>query len=53
MSTSQIDDQIAKYSQTFTKLVDEVGRVLVGQEEMVSRLLIGMLTGGISAVTRR
>ena len=27
-------------------LIAEVGKVLVGQEEMVSRLLIGLLTGG-------
>lgn len=46
MSASQIDEQIAKYSQTLSKLIDEVGRVLVGQEQMVSRLMIGMLTGG-------
>ncbi|MFK7738152.1 MAG: AAA family ATPase [Pirellulaceae bacterium] len=29
-----------------TNLRDEVGRVLVGQEHMLSRLLIGLLTGG-------
>ncbi|QDV57024.1 MULTISPECIES: AAA family ATPase [Rosistilla] len=46
MTAPQIDEQIAQYSQTCTKLIDEVGRVLVGQEAMVSRLLIGMLTGG-------
>ena len=46
MNASQIDDQIAKYSQSCSRLVDEVGRVLVGQETMVSRLLIGLLTGG-------
>ena len=27
-------------------LVDEVGKVLVGQERMVERLLVGLLTGG-------
>ncbi|MEZ6087236.1 MAG: MoxR family ATPase [Pirellulaceae bacterium] len=46
MSAPQIDEQIAQYSQICTKLIGEVGRVLVGQETMVSRLLIGMLTGG-------
>ena len=46
MNAPQIDDQIAKYSQICSRLTDEVGRVLVGQETMVSRLLIGLLTGG-------
>lgn len=46
MNAPQIDEQIAQYAQTCTRLIDEVGRVLVGQEAMVSRLLIGMLTGG-------
>ncbi len=46
MSSKQIDQQIAQYSQICTNLVSEVGRALVGQETMVSRLLIGLLTGG-------
>jgi MoxR-like ATPase len=46
MTTKQIDEQIARYSQVCTSLAGEVGRALVGQETMVSRLLIGLLTGG-------
>ncbi|NLS95521.1 MAG: MoxR family ATPase [Planctomycetaceae bacterium] len=46
MNKEQIDDQIARYAQKCTNLVDEVGRVLVGQEAMVARLLVGLLTGG-------
>lgn len=46
MATQQLDDQIARFSQTFNDLKDEVGRVLVGQEHMLSRLLIGLLSGG-------
>ncbi len=46
MNAPQIDEQIAKYSQMCNRLADEVGRLLVGQETMVSRLLIGLLTGG-------
>ena len=45
-STTQLDDRLAGFSLQANKLVDEVGRVLVGQEAMVSRLLIGLLTGG-------
>ena len=46
MNAPQIDEQIGKYSQICNRLTDEVGRLLVGQEAMVSRLLIGLLTGG-------
>jgi len=46
MSTSQIEEKISLHSQTCTKLIDEVGRLLVGQDEMIARLLIGLLTGG-------
>jgi MoxR-like ATPase len=46
MSTPQIDEQIARFSQTCTRLIGEIGQLLVGQERMVSRLLIGLLTGG-------
>jgi len=46
MNAPQIDEQIAKYSQVCSRLSDEVGRLLVGQETMVTRLMIGLLTGG-------
>ncbi|MFV2065333.1 MAG: AAA family ATPase [Pirellulales bacterium] len=46
MVTNQIEDQIARHAQTCTNLINEVGRVLVGQETMVTRLLVGLLTGG-------
>ena len=46
MSMPQLDEQIAQHVQVCNHLKEEVGRVLVGQEAMVSRLLIGLLTGG-------
>lgn len=46
MSAQQLDDQITQQAQVFSNLKDEVGRVLVGQDHMLSRLLIGLLTGG-------
>jgi MoxR-like ATPase len=46
MVVQQLDEQIAKHSQICNHLKEEVGRVLVGQDHMLSRLLIGMLTGG-------
>ena len=36
----------AEHARLCNDLIAEVGKVLVGQEEMVSRLLIGLLTGG-------
>ncbi len=46
MSTQPLDDQIRQHSELCNNLRDEVGRVLVGQDHMLSRLLIGLLTGG-------
>ena len=46
MSTTQPDDVLALHAQTCAKLAEEVGRVLVGQDAMVTRLLVGLLTGG-------
>ena len=37
---------VEKHAALIADLVAEVGRVLVGQETMVTRLLIGLLTGG-------
>ena len=44
--SSQIEDQIATHVQLCTQLRDEIGRLLVGQEKMVTSLLTGLLTGG-------
>lgn len=46
MSAQQLDDQIQQHAQTCNNLKDEVGRVLVGQDHMLTRLLIGLLSGG-------
>ena len=46
MSAQQLDEQITQYAQICNNLRDEIGRVLVGQDHMVSRLLIGLLSGG-------
>jgi MoxR-like ATPase len=46
MSANPLDEQIARHTQTCTNIINEVGRVLVGQEGMVTRLLLGLLTGG-------
>ncbi len=46
MATQQLDEHIVRHAETCNQLKDEVGRVLVGQDHMLSRLLIGLLTGG-------
>lgn len=46
MAGNPLDELITQHGKFCTDLADEVGRVLVGQELMVSRLLIGLLTGG-------
>lgn len=43
---NQLDELIAKHSRLCSDLRDEVNRVLVGQEAMLDRLLVGLLTGG-------
>ncbi|MEE2674140.1 MAG: MoxR family ATPase [Myxococcota bacterium] len=40
------DAQIEQHTRICNDLMSEVGKVLVGQEAMVSRLLIGLLSGG-------
>lgn len=42
----QTTQQIQAASAPFRRIVDEVNRVLVGQEQLVQRMLIGLLTGG-------
>jgi MoxR-like ATPase len=45
-STGELGDRIGRQSEIARDLVNEVGKVLVGQEAMVSRLLVGLLCGG-------
>jgi MoxR-like ATPase len=44
-ATTQTDD-IARFQDRFTQLRAEVGKVLVGQDNMVHRLLLAFLAGG-------
>ncbi|MFG0256718.1 MAG: AAA family ATPase [Phycisphaerales bacterium JB043] len=41
-----VSHQIEQHAATIRSLLDEVERVVVGQEHMVEGLLVGMLTGG-------
>ncbi len=46
MSVGDLSEQVQAHSKVVRDLVSEVGKVLVGQEAMVSRLLMGLLSGG-------
>ncbi len=41
-----MNELVRSESQFVDRLLDEVGKVVVGQKEMLERLLIGLLTGG-------
>lgn len=42
----ELTAQIESASEPFRRLVDEVGKVIVGQEQLVSRMLLGLLANG-------
>src|ERR1043165_2611196 len=42
----RLPDDVTKLQGRFTSLKAEVGKVLVGQDEMLHRLLLGLLAGG-------
>ena len=42
----QLTAKIEASSEPFRRLVEEVGKVIVGQEELMSRMLIGLLANG-------
>ena len=46
MSVGDLGEQVQTHSKVVRDLVGEVGKVVVGQEGMVSRLLMGLLSGG-------
>src|SRR5688572_21021136 len=46
MSNAAAGDEIKRFQERFDALKAEVGRVLVGQDEMLHKLLLGFLAGG-------
>ena len=42
----QIKDRVAQQAETLHRLQAELGKTIIGQKEMLSRLLIGLLTNG-------
>ncbi len=43
---NQISEQIKTHSDPFRRLLGEVGRVIVGQEQLMHRMLVGLLGNG-------
>ena len=43
---NQISEQIKTHSEPFRRLLGEVGRVIVGQEQLMHRMLVGLLGNG-------
>ncbi len=46
MSAEQNSDEINRYQESFGALKAEVGKVLVGQDDMLHKLLLGLVAGG-------
>jgi MoxR-like ATPase len=44
--SDRLTEDVTKFQARFTSLKAEVGKVLVGQDDMLHRLLLGMLAGG-------
>src|SRR5438132_4475547 len=44
--SDKLTEDVTKLQSRFTSLKAEVGKVLVGQDDMLHRLLLGMLAGG-------
>ena len=46
VDVQQIRDRVAEKADTLHRIRSELGKVVVGQDQMVSRLLVALLTGG-------
>jgi MoxR-like ATPase len=46
IDVNKLTDEVRENSAFLDKVFDEVGKVVVGQRDMVERVLIGLLTGG-------
>ncbi len=46
MASRNFDEEVRQYQQQFSDVKAEIARVVVGQDALVHRLLIGLITGG-------
>ena len=52
VDVKQVTEQVAKESPSLRALQSEIGRVIVGQNYLVERLLISLLADGLSVFGR-
>ena len=46
MTSQNFDSEVRQYQQMFADVKAEIAKVVVGQDDLVHRLLIGLITGG-------
>ncbi len=46
LDVKQIGEEVARRSEPFAKLLEEIHRVIVGQERLLHRMLVGLLSNG-------
>ena len=46
MNLQNATNEIMRQAETLRRIRDEVGKVMVGQEKLIDRMLIGLITGG-------
>ncbi|MBN1344638.1 MAG: MoxR family ATPase [Phycisphaerae bacterium] len=46
MDVKQIGERVAATSEPFRRLTEQIGRVIVGQEDMIRKMLVGLLANG-------
>jgi MoxR-like ATPase len=46
LDIKQIGNRVKEVAEPFERLVTEIGRVIVGQQDLIHQLLVGLLTGG-------
>ena len=46
MSNKDLENEVREYQKLFGDVKSEIAKVVVGQEALVHRLLIGLITGG-------
>jgi MoxR-like ATPase len=51
LDTADLRERVARFQQTQAKIVEQVRRVIVGQEEVVNQVLVALFVGGHCLIT--
>ncbi len=46
MSTQSVEERVVRFKTDYTRLRDEIGKVIVGQEDIVEGVIMGLIAGG-------